>query len=456
MADSPPTKIIVSDLHLGAGSFGGKNPLEDFRSDDEFCGFLRALRSESEASGRPMDLVIAGDFIEFLQVPAVPVAEYDPARVYPEEFFRSTREPDCVLRTDLVIAGHPAVFEALAAFLSERPRRTVTIIKGNHDIPLHWPGVQERIRQAVGATGPRAPLLTFAARFFYQDGVYAEHGNQYRDPLNSLENFEDPEDPDRPGHLRVPVGSRFVVEFYNHIEYEKWWVDAVKPITALIAYGLAIEIKFALKALGILLAALPEVLFRPYAAPPGGPGPDAALLDMLRQGDAEEIARSCETDPVFRRSLNRFLESVLRDPAFSPAWPSERGASLREAWRRLRVLLRPQSAFLERGRDISRRFSDDLAQEARRILREHGMPVVVFGHTHHARWDEFPEGVYLNSGTWTWWRDFSRVDRETWARLFSHPEEFYTPHPLTYVRVDYRPDGAPAPRLCDWRKEQQR
>lgn len=441
----PPTKIIVSDLHLGAGSFGGKNPLEDFRSDEEFRGFLLALRAESEATGRPMDLVINGDFIEFLQVPAVPLSEYDPSRVYPEEAFRSTRESDCVLRTDLVIAGHPAVFEALGAFLSESPRRTVTIVKGNHDIPLHWPGVQERIRRAMGATGPRAPLLTFAARFFYQDGVYVEHGNQYRDPLNSLENFEDPEDPQRPGHLRMPVGSRFVIEFYNRIEYEKWWVDAVKPITALIAYGLALETGFALKALGALLAALPEMLFRPYAAP----GP--ASLDMLRQGKTEEVLRSWEEDPAFRRALNQSLDAVLRDWGPAPAVPRRRWTSLRETWLRLQMLLRPRRAFLERGRDISRRFSDGLADEARRILREHGMPVVVFGHTHDARWDEFPEGVYLNSGTWTWWRDFSKVSRETWKRLFAHPEEFYGPHPLTYVRVDYRPDGSPVPQLCDWR-----
>ncbi|MDW7991407.1 MAG: hypothetical protein RMK65_04555 [Anaerolineae bacterium] len=431
---------------MGAGSFGGKNPLEDFRADDQFRDFLLTLRAESEASGRPMDLVINGDFIEFLQVPAVPAAQYDPSRIYPEEAFRSTRESDCVLRTDLVIAGHPAVFEALAAFLSENPRRTVTIVKGNHDLPLHWPGVQERIRQAVGATGPRAPLLTFSARFFYQDGVYVEHGNQYGDPLNFLEGFEDPEDPQRPGHLRVPIGSRFVVEFYNHIEYEKWWVDAVKPISALIAYGLALETGFALKALGILLTALPGMLFQPYVAR----GPQATSLEMLRRGEAEEVLRSWEKDPAFQRVLNRSLDGVLRDLSPFPAAPTGKRAILREAWLRLQMLLRPQAAFLERGRDISRRFSDGLAQEARHIMQEQGFPVIVFGHTHDARWDEFPEGTYLNSGTWTWWRDFSKVDRETWKRLFEHPEEFYTPHPLTYVRVDYRSDGSPDPQLCDW------
>jgi len=151
------TKIILSDLHLGAGSFGGANPLEDFRHDRQFSDFLMSLRDESESAGRPMDLIINGDFVEYLQVPAVPVSEYDPRAAYPEDAYRSTTEADAVLRTDLVIAGHRPVFEGLAGFLSERPRRTVTVIKGNHDLQLHWPGVQERIRQALGAVGPRAP-----------------------------------------------------------------------------------------------------------------------------------------------------------------------------------------------------------------------------------------------------------------------------------------------------------
>jgi UDP-2,3-diacylglucosamine pyrophosphatase LpxH len=167
---SLPTKIILSDLHLGAGYFNGANPLEDFRHDDRFYEFMQDLRAESDATGRPTELIINGDMIEFLQVPAVPVSEYDPRERYPEEAYRSTTEADSVLRTDLVIAGHRPVFEGLGAFLSENPRRTVTIIKGNHDILLHWPGVQERIRQAVGATGPRASLLTFSERFICRVG----------------------------------------------------------------------------------------------------------------------------------------------------------------------------------------------------------------------------------------------------------------------------------------------
>ncbi len=448
---SAPTKIILSDLHLGAGLFGGANPLEDFRHDRQFHDFMLALRDESESAGRPMDLIINGDFIEFLQVPAVPVSEYDPRAVYPEEAYRTTTEADSVLRTDLVIAGHRPVFEGLAAFLSERPRRTVTVIKGNHDIPLYWPGVKERIRQALEATGPRAPLLTFAERFVLRDGVYVEHGNQYGDPLNSLDDFENPVDPRHPDRLKMPVGSRFVIEFFNHVESEKWWIDAVKPITALIAYGMVLETSFALKALAILLTAIPGMVFRSYAVGQGEPSP----LDAVRAGDVEDVARRYATDPNFRRRMDAALEEYLG--GIGPSAPATRAgtgnaARIHQALRRFRALVprifrraartetvRP--ALLETGQRISRRFSDNLVKVAQQILQQQGVSLVVFGHTHHARLEVLEGGVYANSGTWTWWRDFSRASLEDWRQLLEHPENFLTPHYLTYVRVDPGPEG---------------
>ena len=455
------TKIILSDLHLGAGFYDGANPLEDFRHDRPFYDFLMSLRDESETSGRPMDLIINGDFVEYLQVPAVPVSDYDPRAAYPEDAYRSTTEADAVLRTDLVIAGHRPVFEGLAGFLSERPRRTVTVIKGNHDLQLHWPGVQERIRQALGAVGPRASLLTFAARSVLLDGVYVEHGNQYGDPLNSLDDFENPVDPRHPDRLKTPVGSRFVIEFFNHVEYEKWWVDAVKPITALIAYGMVLEPAFALKALAVLLTALPGIVFRPFAARSEEPSP----LEAVRTGDVDEVARRYVDDPAFRRELDAALGEALQSigpysiptpvggetgrPSIRARAKSTAGflralRGFRARVRRLYRAVRPvpsQPALLETGQRISRGFSDHLVGAAQRIIQEQGIPVVIFGHTHQARLDVLQGGIYANSGTWTWWRDFSQASREDWQRLLEHPESFTTPHYLTYVRVDPGPEG---------------
>lgn len=456
---STPTQIILSDLHMGAGLFGGANPLEDFRHDQPFYDFMLALRDESESAGRPMDLIINGDFIEFLQVPAVPVSEYDPQAVYPEKAYRTTTEADSVLRTDLVIAGHRPVFEGLAAFLSEHPRRTVTIIKGNHDIPLYWPRVKERIRQALGATGPKASLLTFAERFICRDGVYVEHGNQYGDPLNSLDDFENPVNPRHPDRLKMPVGSRFVIEFFNHVESEKWWVDAVKPITALIAYGMVLETTFALKALSILLTAIPGMIFRSYTVSQGEPSP----LDAVRAGNVDEVARRYADDPDFRRTMDAALEEYLGSIGpFPPTVHTGTGntARIRQAIRHFRARVcrlyrraarteTVQPALLETGQRISRGFSDNLVRVAQQIIQQQGVSLVVFGHTHEARLEVLQGGVYANSGTWTWWRDFSRASLEEWRQLLEHPEAFLTPHYLTYVRVDPGPEGQPRASVHD-------
>ena len=51
-------RIIVSDLHLGAG-----DRLDDFNADREFAEFVRQHVMEE-----PTELILAGDTFEFLQV----------------------------------------------------------------------------------------------------------------------------------------------------------------------------------------------------------------------------------------------------------------------------------------------------------------------------------------------------------------------------------------------------
>jgi len=244
-------KIIVSDLHLGAGSFDldEGNLLEDFIVDKAFACFLDEMKKESETEGTDFELIIDGDMMEFLQAPAVD--EFEPQRIYPPENYRSSSEEDSAKKVALIIEGHGTFFTALGEFIKPaNPQRKVTIIKGNHDVNLYWPAVKERIRQAVYATGEeRAKLLAFEEVCICREGIYVEHGNQYSDKVNRVDNFEKPLDPEREGQLAIPAGSRFVIEFFNQVEWEKWWVDSVKPMTALIWYALAIDFPFAAKTL---------------------------------------------------------------------------------------------------------------------------------------------------------------------------------------------------------------
>jgi hypothetical protein len=79
-------KIVLSDFHLGAGPPDtSQNPLEDFVADEDFALFLETIRAESDRDHKEVELIINGDFFEFLQVPAV--HEFDPHRTYPPEAY---------------------------------------------------------------------------------------------------------------------------------------------------------------------------------------------------------------------------------------------------------------------------------------------------------------------------------------------------------------------------------
>ena len=66
------TVLVISDLHLGAGYFfqGQVNNLEDFNFDQELVQFFQYY-SSGDYKGQEVEVIINGDFIDFLAVPYV-------------------------------------------------------------------------------------------------------------------------------------------------------------------------------------------------------------------------------------------------------------------------------------------------------------------------------------------------------------------------------------------------
>jgi len=415
----PKFKVILSDLHLGAGFAEQGNPLEDFIKDAELACFLDELRAESEETGSEAEVIIAGDFFEFLQVPAV--ARFKPGQHYPPELYRSTSEAASVMRTNLVVNGHPRVFQALREWLNPGPpRRTLTILKGNHDVELYWPGVQARLREAVGATGEREPLLSFPAVSINREGLYVEHGNQYAEKLNRFDNFADPRDPTHPDQLETPPGSVFVYEFFNDVERERFWVDSVKPITALLWYGFALDFSFAARTLLALLKVAPILVEE---------GTGQLLEQLADPQGVTALGQRYATDPAFQQEFLTQVERLLT--ASGAAAPGLE----------VRALAVEEASALDMGKQAIVRLDTSLREAARRKAEEAEAQVVVFGHTHRACCVPLPDGVYLNTGTWVWWRDFSAMTLEDWRRFYADPRPFMQPHYLTYARVDYDEQG---------------
>jgi UDP-2,3-diacylglucosamine pyrophosphatase LpxH len=427
-------KIVVSDLHLGAGRGQEGNRLEDFGSDREFASFVDEIVTESDRDGSEVELIVNGDAFEMLQVPHVEA--FDPTRLYLPDQYHSSSEADSALKMAIVIAGHRSFFKALGRFMQVGPpRRYVTFIKGNHDLNLHWATVQDLIRQAVGATGAKASLLAFEERRIIREGIYVEHGNQYAEAVDRVKDMEEPHDHDRPGQLTIPLGSWFVMDVFNEVERERYWIDGVKPITALVWYALAFDFGFAAKAIATLVRALPGIVKEGVL---DAQDPRAGLVQRLEDSaQVEELAARYETDTLFRTQFNAAVARVLSPPPELPGIDA--------------VPLSPSPDPLAMGDQIRKRVNSSLYEIAAKRADEEGVKLVTFGHTHDAGVETLPEGaVYINSGTWTWRADFSGAGKETWRDLFEHPERFTADCQRSYVRIDYDDAGQPIGRLLTY------
>jgi len=427
-------KVVLSDFHLGAGRQKEGNLLEDFTSDREFAAFVDEVIAESDRDGADVELIFNGDMFEMFQLPHVDI--FDPKAIYRSKECYSSTEPDSVRKVAVAIAGHPLFFAALRRFIQPGPpRRSAAFVKGNHDVLIHWPAVHELIRQTVGATGERAPLMGFAERCISREGIYIEHGNQYSLFLDKVPNMDDPSDPDKPGYLTWPPGARFVMDVYNEWERKRYWLDGVKPMTSLIWYALAYDTRFALWAIPRLIRALPGLVF---GIAPEIDDARTEVAQELESADKRLWTAQYKTDPDFRARFNADLaralvpspeESLVADQfAFAPgADPVAMGDRLRD---QVRLSLR---------------------EAAEQCAVESGAKVVLFGHTHEPGIETLPSGAtYINTGTWTWSGDFSQAGKNTWRELFKHPDKFANDRTLTFARIDYDAAGQPTGRRDEY------
>jgi UDP-2,3-diacylglucosamine pyrophosphatase LpxH len=172
--------VFVSDSHIGGdpGCDGFESPAE-----------LAALFGELAALERPVELVLAGDFFDFLQIGAVPGGE-DRASL-------TMSRPEYL---DL--------FAALKAFRSGGGKRVI-YLPGNHDAEAWWnPGIQKTLLEAGVVDEFAYSYLAYLEVGGRRRAVYCEHGNQL-DPPNTVEDYSD--------RLDTPLGHHVVMDFTRRV-----------------------------------------------------------------------------------------------------------------------------------------------------------------------------------------------------------------------------------------------
>jgi UDP-2,3-diacylglucosamine pyrophosphatase LpxH len=174
--------VFVSDVHIG-----GADGSDIFESPGE----LEALIRDAGRHAGPVELVLAGDFLDLLRL-----GDPDHRGEAADHVAATLHRPE-----------YRDLFATLRAFAAE-PGHRVTYLPGNHDAEM-WsnPGVRRALAEA-GLVDRFA--LSYAAAFASTPErlVYCEHGNQF-DPANALVDYDNP--------LDTPLGSHIVTDMVRPI-----------------------------------------------------------------------------------------------------------------------------------------------------------------------------------------------------------------------------------------------
>jgi UDP-2,3-diacylglucosamine pyrophosphatase LpxH len=448
---------VVSDLHLGPGKLpnGQWDPLEDFKHDAEFITFLETIGR----SAAPVELVLAGDFLEYPQVlPKLGLTS-------PGDQFGTT-EAESLLRTEVILGlrpeiagGHREVFQALRRFMMEG--HSITIVVGNHDVDLLWRRVWALVFDTIYPPGAWGDLRRVPYSYTLGNGnrgrVYIEHGHEYDPPNRITPRMEHPFLVDDSGVQRLVRcwGTLFVDKVYNQLERDRWFIDNVKPILRVVKLGLRNDFRFTATALGLVTRFLVS-----SGLPPLGAGSDM-ILGAGEPPTLEEMVASV-ADPDLRAAL----EAQLADPAARADLERELLALEPVEWAMIQSGMTHQQTLDEAIEGPQ----DDLilgfgAQEdgyragARTALEaDPSLSTVIMGHTHGpidgatAPLDlsDGRKGFYYNSGTWT--PHLKDEGRRSYSWNEIGDPASYTAS-LSYVRLDPDGRGGYAPTLHSFQAE---
>lgn len=359
-------RIIVSDLHLGAG-----DRLDDFVSEAEFVAFMQGY---VDGHG-PTELILAGDTLEFLQVRLPDIDD--------DHYSNAAAEQ----RVMVIIHAHPQAFEALRCFV-QRSGNRITVLIGNHDFELHFPAAKARLWATLGLE-EHDERLRFGLSY-HGGGIYLTHGNQF-DGWNRFVHFEGISDP-----FEVVRGTQMVKEVINELENEPLsiahLIDNVKPTSAFLYYMIALP-RLRLRAnrryvargvLGFLQVVMWPT---PHQMPITGRGPGGLLSLPLFAGIWGWVAIQR------RQRVDRQLQvaRTVGDVASYVEPPDEVLAEVE------------QHAARELRREV-RAFNDRTTREMARLARMSEYAdahYFICGHTHDARFVPIGESkYYINTGTW--------------------------------------------------------
>jgi UDP-2,3-diacylglucosamine pyrophosphatase LpxH len=172
--------VFVSDSHIGGdpGCDGFESPAE-----------LEALFEELRARNGPVELILAGDFFDFLQIGQVPVGKDRASLTMERPEYRD-------------------LFASLRRFREAEGKRVI-YLPGNHDAESFWnPEIQETLKERELVDEFAYYYLASVETGEERRVIYCEHGNQL-DPANTVEDYHD--------RLDTPLGHHVVMDLTRRV-----------------------------------------------------------------------------------------------------------------------------------------------------------------------------------------------------------------------------------------------
>ncbi len=389
--------VFVSDSHIG-----GDPGCDGFESPED----LEALFEELAGYEGPVELILAGDFFDFLQISNVPEG--------------TDRAAVTIARPE-----YAGLFAALKRFRSAAQKRVV-YLPGNHDAEMWWnPRIQETLQQQ-GLVDEFA--LSYVASFEVAGErriVYCEHGNQF-DLANTVEDYRDP--------LDTPLGHHVVMDFTRRIapfgEVARGLdLSEIKNVYPLVAIPRWITSRYFYNFLGTVTAYLLLPLLLAYVVY----RLVAFLLALVREDPALTVTNYQVLLPVHRLFLDIGFYGLLTLLIFGVFFFVVR----RVVRRTMATMSFRQKAHASPAETSQSKIQKILLGEASPPMnpstRPENIDVFVSGHTHLPSLVELEKkdgrrGVMVNSGCWL--RQLQPVS----AHL-KGPPVFVSKFVLTHVRV---------------------
>ena len=422
--------LVVSDLHL---SDAERNPAgRFFHFDEDFADFLRHYRL-SYVGQRRWRLIIDGDFIEFFQVTGPPEPGERLLRgvlvtTSDRRFFPGTEWQKSVWKLDRVLRSHPQLLLALARFLLAG--NEIYILRGNHDLEMFWPQVQEHFRLVLTQHHPadttylemKAAVqarLHFRPWFYLEKNLlYVEHGCQY-DPFCTNPHNLCPVVPGKSSQIQLPFSAfsmRYfaarmavidpaAIENVNSIPRYLGRLIARHPLHALVIPYYYVEMIVrtlrkvsrwtpdAEREVAAQEAAARHVLEQMYDLPSASVEALDALQERPILGSLRATLKSF--------SLDMIAGGLAATAAIWLATPRSRGGRLAATALSGLLAARLTTKWIRRASTINDH--RNLREIARCIAGIVGVRYVVFGHSHEPdahRLSEAGDRWYFNVGTW--------------------------------------------------------